>query len=45
MSTEELNNGPEMFLFEYSITIDALEESDMFLIDKFGGELVVSKKN
>ena len=34
-----------MFPFEYSITIDVLEEIGMFLIDKFGGELVVSKKN
>ena len=45
MSTEELNNSPEMFPFEYNITIDILGESDIFLIDKFGGELVVSKKN
>ena len=43
MSTEELNNSPEFFPFEYNITINVLDESNTFLIDKFGGELVVSK--
>lgn len=44
MSTEELNNSPEMFPFEYCITIDALNSNGLFSIDKFGGELVISKR-
>jgi hypothetical protein len=45
MSTTELNNSPEFFPFDFCITIDILDESNMFLIDNFGGELVVSKNN
>lgn len=44
MSIEELNNNPKMFPFEYNITIETLNDNDIFLIDKFGGELVVSKR-
>lgn len=44
MSTAEINNGPEFFPFEYCITINILNESNMFQIDKFGGELVISMK-
>ncbi len=43
MSLAELNNSPEFFPFEYSITIDILDDSNMFLIDEFGGKLVVSR--
>ncbi|HCS72315.1 MAG TPA: hypothetical protein DIW17_00370 [Clostridiales bacterium] len=43
VSTTELNNSPKFFSFEYNITIDALNESSLFSIDKFGGELVVSR--
>ena len=44
MSVEELNNGSEMFPFEYNITIDVLSGNGMFSIDKFGGELAVSRR-
>lgn len=44
MSLDELNSCSEFFPFEYNITLDVLENSNLFLIDKFGGELVVSKK-
>ncbi|MDD2502279.1 MAG: hypothetical protein PHP79_00755 [Clostridia bacterium] len=43
VSTTELNNSSEFFPFEYNITIDILNESNLFSIDKFGGELVVSR--
>ncbi|HHV38839.1 MAG TPA: hypothetical protein GXX70_05015 [Tepidimicrobium sp.] len=43
ISTMELNNSPEFFPFEYNITIDILEDSNIFSIDRFGGELVVSR--
>lgn len=42
MSLDELNNSPEFFPFEYNITINILDQSNLFSIDKFGGELVVS---
>ena len=45
LSLEEINNSPEFFPFEYDVTIDVLEKSNMFSIDKFGGKLVISKKN
>jgi hypothetical protein len=45
LSLEEINNSPEFFPFKYSASIDVLEESNMFSIDKFGGKLVVSNKN
>lgn len=38
----ELNNSPEFFPFKYNIDIDILSGNNLFFIDKFGGELVVS---
>ena len=43
LSLEELNNSPEFFPFSYNISTNILGESDMFYIDRFGGELVVGK--
>ena len=43
VSIDELNNSPLFFPFEYDITVAVLENSNMFKIDKFGGELVVSR--
>lgn len=45
VSIDELNNSSEFFPFEYNIGMDILEESGLFLIDKFGGELVVSSRD
>lgn len=44
LSIDELNSSTEFFPFEYYISLDVLEKSKMFLIDKFGGEMVVSRK-
>ena len=43
LSTEELNNSPEFFPFEYNVSMNILGESNMFSVDQFGGELVVGK--
>lgn len=43
VSIDELNNSPLFFPFEFDITVGVLEDSNIFLIDKFGGELVVSR--
>jgi len=45
VSIDELNNSPEFFPFEYNISLDILEESGLFVIDKFGGELVISNRD
>lgn len=45
MSLEEINNSPEFFPFDYHVTVDVLKESNIFLIDQFGGKLVISNKN
>ena len=45
VSIDELNNSPEFFPFEYNISLDILEESGLFAIDKFGGELVISGRD
>jgi len=42
VSIDELNNSSLFFPFEYDIKVSDLENSNMFKIDKFGGELVVS---
>ena len=43
LSTGELNNSPEFFPFEYSVSMNILGESGIFSIDQFGGELVVGR--
>jgi hypothetical protein len=43
LSLGELNNSPEFFPFNYNISADGLGESDMFYVDRFGGELVVGR--
>ena len=43
LSTGELNNSPEFFPFDYNVGMNILEESSIFSIDKFSGELVVGK--
>ena len=43
VSIAELNNSPLFFPFEYDISVSSLEKSNLFKLDKFGGELVVSR--
>lgn len=43
ISIDELNDSPEFFPFNYSITTNILDQSNMFSLDRFGGELVVSR--
>ncbi|MGD9567046.1 MAG: hypothetical protein AB7V48_01790 [Sedimentibacter sp.] len=43
VSIDELNNSPLFFPFDYNISVVVLENSNIFKIDKFGGELVVSR--
>lgn len=42
VSFAEINNSPLFFPFEYDISVGNLENGNLFRIDKFGGELVVS---
>ncbi|WP_352418699.1 hypothetical protein [Proteiniborus sp.] len=44
LSADELRNNPIFFPFEYDITLNILEESQLFMFDKFGGEVVVSRR-
>lgn len=44
LSVDELKNNPIFFPFEYDVTLSILEESRFFVFDKFGGEVVVSRK-
>lgn len=40
---DDLNDSLEFFPFDYSITTNILDRSNIFSLDRFGGELVISK--
>lgn len=44
LSLDELNDDSLMFPFDYSFDTGALEDSNMFSFDRFGGELAISLK-
>ena len=43
ISVESLNESAEFFPFIYCITTDILEQNSLISVDRFGGELVVSR--
>ena len=43
ISVESLNESPEIFPFIYCITTDILEHNSLLSVNRFGGELVVSR--
>lgn len=44
MSVDELVRDDVMFPFKYEVDLEALQESNLFSFDRFGGETVISLK-
>lgn len=44
MRIEELENSYEFYPFKYEVDLESIQLSDMFSLDKFGGEIVISNK-
>ncbi|MEO2563995.1 hypothetical protein ABHA59_08855 [Clostridium tertium] len=45
MRIEELESSYKFYPFKYELDLECLQRSELFSFDKFGGEIVISKRN